>query len=191
MIFLTRAPKSFGLSLNILLFGLSFTLWDFGFVTAAVANATPQKIEAENAWATAVPEVSSNSAAYFKIFNKSNKAVELVGAKSLVAKTIEIHNHIVSESGSPKLKTEKMAKMVRVPTVSIPAQGSMEFKPLGLHLMLIGLTPEFRTAQRNAQAKPEGTFELKLLFSDGTSQVVKAKIRPAQELVSPEHSGHH
>jgi periplasmic copper chaperone A len=110
----------------------------------ATACSTPvapgAKIRVENAWA--IPSAASapshsgmsggetSSAVYFTIVNETNTPDVLLGATSAVAMSTELNE---------TLKVGDVAKMVPAPRVEVPAQGRVEFKPGGLHVMLMGL----------------------------------------------------
>ena len=96
------------------------------------ADSAPIKVE--RAWVQAVPEVSDTTAAYMKIINLSSNPLKVTGASSPAAKTVE-----------PMITTRKthggqeIMGMQSVNELVIPAGGSLELKPGGDHLMIMGL----------------------------------------------------
>lgn len=87
------------------------------------------------------------SSAYLRIVNPGNSALTLESVHSDQVGAIEIHEH---------QNVDGQMRMRRVPTVAVPANGSLSFEPGGLHLML------FRLA---LTGQP---LVLELRFSDGT-----------------------
>lgn len=86
-------------------------------------------ISVESAWSPEAPPVAKVMAGYMKINNSSNKDVQIKSAKSPLFKNVEIH------------RTEKkdgMMSMVKQKNLKIKANGHIELKPGGLHMMLMG-----------------------------------------------------
>jgi copper(I)-binding protein len=67
---------------------------------------------------------------YLKIENRGNDAALLVGAESQVAQELKLHES--KESGG-------IMKMLPRNSVEIPGHGELELKPMGIHLMAMGL----------------------------------------------------
>ena len=112
------------------------------------------------AWARPSIGSAGNSAAYMKLMNHGDAADRLIGAKSDVAKKTEIHTHIMENN---------IAKMRRVEgSIELPAKGNVEFKPGGLHVMLIGL--KSKLAEGDA-------FPLTLVFEKKGEVVVDVKVQ--------------
>lgn len=109
------------------------------------------KISIESAYVSAVPSASENTAGYFTLKNPTGSALRLVKASSPVAGALEFHNH---------LHANGMMKMEQLDSIEIPAKGTVELKPMGLHLMFIGLKKDFATKK---------SALVKLEFSDGSS----------------------
>lgn len=80
-------------------------------------------------WSRATPPGAPTGVAYLEIANKG-PADTIVRLESPVAREVQMHTSY-SEGG--------MMRMRPVATLEIPAQGRVQFKPGGLHLMLIGL----------------------------------------------------
>ncbi len=100
------------------------------------------------------------SAAYLTITAPSGAADALLSASSPAAEMVEIHATSTDGSG--------MTGMDAVSRVDIPAGGSVEFKPGGHHLMLMGLT---------GALTPGSKIELDLVFEHAGRVVVQAEIR--------------
>ena len=123
------------------------------------------------AWARPSIGSTGNSAAYMKVMNHGDAADRLVGVKSEVAKRTEIHTHIMEDN---------VAKMRRVKGgVDVPAKGDVEFKPGGLHVMLIGLKAKLSEGQ---------AFPLTLVFEKRGEVVVDVKIQKSAGKSDESHS---
>lgn len=109
-----------------------------------------ESITIENPIVREVPPVSVATAAFVTLHNASDKDIFLVGAATNIAKTVELHTHTM-ENG--------MMKMREVKNIKIPAKGSVELKPGGLHIMLIDLTKDLTKINE---------VTLKLLYGDGS-----------------------
>ena len=70
------------------------------------------------------------SSAYFQIQNKGTSTDKLVGVTFSRAKEVQIHEM--------KMDMDRMM-MRQINAIEIPANGSVELKPGGYHLMLMGL----------------------------------------------------
>ena len=112
------------------------------------------------AWARPSIGSAGNSAAYMELMNHGDAADRLVDVKSDVARKTEIHTHIMENN---------VAKMRRVEGgVDVPAKGNVEFKPGGLHVMLIGL---------KAKLAEGDAFPLTLVFEKKGEVVVDVKVQ--------------
>ena len=98
-----------------------------------VPDNSPLRIE--KPWIQAVPEVSDTTAAYMRITNLSASPLRLTDAYSPVATTVE-----------PMITTRKAHEgqeimgMQSVKELLIPPGSSLELKPGGDHLMIMGLS---------------------------------------------------
>lgn len=126
-------------------------------------------VTVENPYARAVPPGQPNSAVFMTLKNATAKPRALVEARSTAAKTVELHTH--REEGG-------MMKMVRIDRIDIPAHGSVELKPGGLHVMLINL---------NGALKAGDEVKVDLKFDDGSEEVVVAPVRDIQPPKSMAH----
>ena len=81
-------------------------------------------------WARASAPTARNGAAYLKIEAGSGAKDRLVGARSPVAETVEVHETTV---------TDGIARMRRVPGVGIASDQPVDLAPGGMHIMLMGL----------------------------------------------------
>ncbi len=98
------------------------------FILMSVAEAA-SSIKIENAWSPEAPPVASVMAGYMKINNLSNKNIKIQSAKSNLFKRVEIHLTKI---------TDGMMRMIKQENLNIKANGHIELKSGGLHMMLIG-----------------------------------------------------
>jgi Uncharacterized protein conserved in bacteria len=108
-------------------------------------------------WARAVASPAvKNSAAFLTIENKG-PADRLIGVSGDIANKLELHT-MVREGG--------VMKMREVQAMDIPANGKLELKPGGMHLMLIGLKDGLKDGQKfPLTLKFEKAGEVKLTFT--------------------------
>jgi protein SCO1/2 len=83
----------------------------------------------ESAWARAAGRTGT-SAVYLVIRNHSSQDDALLGARSDVAETVEVHRSFMDQG---------MMRMEPAGRVVVPARGILTLEPGGLHIMLIGL----------------------------------------------------
>lgn len=127
---LRTSGRTRGMGLTVLALLLAWAL--FGCESRAPAS---PRVRAENVWSrpamTMGHEAGSTGVVYLVLVNDGREADRLLGAKTDVAASVELHQTTM-EGG--------MMRMRPVPGgIEIPAGGRVELKPGGLHLMLINL----------------------------------------------------
>jgi copper(I)-binding protein len=145
-----------------------------GLTTTMPAHAEPQghgNITIEKAWARATPGRARNGGAYVSIRN-SDGAERLLSASGDIAERVELHTHLV-EGG--------IMKMRPVEAIDLPANGSVDMKPGGLHIMLMGL---------KAPLKPDDEFELILHFAKAGDVAVEFEVGAVGAMGPGEHGRH-
>ncbi len=101
-------------------------------IEPVLSQSVPVKVE--RAWIQAVPSVSNATAAYMKITNLSANPLKLTGASSPIATRVEPMITTRKEhSGKEVIGMQSVAELI------IPAGNSLELKPGGDHLMVMGL----------------------------------------------------
>ena len=100
-----------------------------------IARADSLPIKIENAWMQAVPPVADTTAAYMKIINLGQGPLRLVGASSPVA--IRVEPMITTRQ---ERNGQEILGMEAVPDLEIAPGATLELKPGGDHLMIMGLT---------------------------------------------------
>ncbi|UYG02665.1 copper chaperone PCu(A)C [Halomonas sp. LR3S48] len=113
----------------------------------------------EEAQVRAVPPGSQATAAFMTLRNPGEREVVLVAAESPAAEAAELHNHV---------NVDGVMQMRQVPQIVVPAGGSAEMAPGGLHMMLIGLTAPLMEGE---------PVEIELRFESGESQRLEAPVR--------------
>ncbi len=110
--------------------------------SAASQSDTESPIVIEGAWSRSTPEMMEGSGiVYMVIRNNGDTADKLVAAKSDVSEVAELHDHQMDDNG--------VMRMRPVPEgyIEIPAQGSVELKSGGLHVMLINLIEPLKAGE--------------------------------------------
>ena len=103
--------------------------------TLSVRGTDDEQVVIKAAWVQEGPPSQKTTAAYMLIENHGADEIELLSARTEIASVVELH----------KMQLENgMMRMRRVDSISIPAGGSVELKPGGYHLMVIGLKKEIR-----------------------------------------------
>jgi periplasmic copper chaperone A len=102
---------------------------------------------------------AGNGAVYVTIRNHGSEADALLSASSDVATTAELHQTI-----------EQDGKMVMrpLPKADVPAGGTLEMKPGGYHIMLLGLKQDL---------KPGETIDVALTFEKAGQMSVEARVK--------------
>ena len=110
---------------------------------SGIAPADDLPIKVENAWLLALPPVAEATAAYMKIKNLGATPLKLIGASSPIATRIE-----------PMITTktvrngQEIMGMEAVAELEIPPLGTLELKPGGNHLMIMGLISHPKEGER-------------------------------------------
>jgi periplasmic copper chaperone A len=101
----------------------------FGFSVQA-QEAKVGSIKVDHAYTRATVPGQQVAGGFMKIENKGNGADQLVSASSPVAGEVQLHEMAMEGS---------VMKMRQVKDIPVPAGGSVELKPGGLHLMFMNI----------------------------------------------------
>ena len=123
----------------------------------------------DHAWARDTGGRTGAGAAYMKIVNEGEQMERLIGATSPAANVVELHTHI---------RDGDIMRMRQVDNIEVGAGQSVDLKPGGLHVMLIGLT---------GPLKEGASFPLTLTFEQAGEVTVEVKVESA----TAGGSGHH
>jgi hypothetical protein len=128
-----------------------------GVLSQAPPKASP--VVVTNAWVREAAVSQPATAAYATLENPTDSPLTFVAADVEGAGVVELHE--MKMSGD-------MMSMVKVASIIVPARGTVDLKPGGLHLMLF---------QRTRAFEPGGTAVITFRFADGTTTVARAEIR--------------
>ena len=109
------------------------------------------------------------SAVYFSLVGGGNRDDRLIAAACEVARRAEIHTHI-EENG--------VYRMRKVDGVDVPAGRTVEFRPGGYHVMLMGLRRPLEKGER---------FDLDLVFEKAGKRTARVVVQAAGAM----KGGHH
>jgi copper(I)-binding protein len=124
-----------------------------------LAGCSPKSLSVENVWSRPANQGGSG-AVYFVIDNPTSQPDLLLSASSDIAENVELHMSMMQEDST--------MTMVHQDSVPIPANGTVEFKPGGLHVMLLNLS---RDLTRGDQ------FQITLNFQNAGDIVLDAEVR--------------
>jgi copper(I)-binding protein len=122
----------------------------------------PQAIsfELHDAWARAVPDSGSTTAAYIRFVNGTSDTVVVSGFSSDDARAVELHQSSIGPTGE--------ASMARRDSLVIAPSHTVVMKPGAYHLMLIGTTHAFTPGQM---------VRIVMHLSDGTIVSTSARVQ--------------
>ncbi len=145
-------------------------------LTAVHAPASAESgLTVSQAWVRLAPATLAVHGGYFTIVNEGADPQELVAASSASYEEVQIHLSSV---------TDGVATMQRLESVEIPAGGTVEFRPGGLHLMLM---------KPKVPLEEGGSVPLTLTFRSGAALDVIAQATakaPGMETGKTGHCGH-
>lgn len=141
--------------------------------SSAWAQPAVSDLSFKDPWIRGSAPGQKNGAGYLVIENTSNQPGALISAQSDRADRIELHT-IVREGN--------VAKMQEVEQIDIPANGSVELKPGGFHVMFIGLTQPF---------KPGENIPVQLNLTGGQTLEVVFEVKPATHMGGTGHGHGH
>ncbi|WP_151669375.1 copper chaperone PCu(A)C [Nitrincola schmidtii] len=136
------------------------------FSSLAFAN---DAITIEEPFARAVPPGQPNSAAFMSLHNSSDADVRIISATSNVSNVTELHTHT---------DVDGVMQMRQIDAIDIPAGGTTELKPGGLHVMLIGL---------NQNLAEGDSVEVTLNFEDGTERLLEVPVKHVMPMMNHQH----
>ena len=128
-------------------------------VISSVYAQTNPPIVISHAWARATPASAANGAVYLTITNHGTADDRLTGASTAVASKAQMHVTL-NENG--------VMKMRPLADVPIKAGGSAQFKPDGMHIMLLGLKHPLKAGD---------TFPLTLTFDKAGAVEIMVKVQ--------------
>jgi copper(I)-binding protein len=127
--------KRMAVMLRVALFGAAVFL--LGGIAAAETYSA-SGLEIGNPWARATPKGAKVGAGYLTITNKGTETERLIGGSAAVASRFEVHA-TVTENG--------VGQMRRVEALEIKPGETVELRPGGMHVMLMGLKQPLQAGQ--------------------------------------------
>ena len=141
--------------------GFSITGLLVAFLIASMSPAPAQNVgglEIQAAWARASLAPRGAGAAYLTIMNRGAATDRLIGARTAISKSAQLHTHIVKDD---------VARMRRVAAIDVAAGSITVLKPGGHHVMLRSL---------KARLEAGRSFALTLVFEKAGEVVVQIKV---------------
>ncbi len=130
------------------------------FLAAPVlAGTAADDIHVMDPWAREVPPNMTTSAGFLTMMNKGTVDHKLVAAESPVTGMVELHTHI-NDNGVMRMRPVK--------EMPVPAGGTTELRPGGLHLMLMQLKRPLKAGEK---------IDITLVFEDGSKKQIQAEVR--------------
>jgi copper(I)-binding protein len=137
---------------------LAVGLLSFSATAAQDKAAQPTvNIQLQNAWVRAMPPSQAMTAAYLTVVNKGAATVDISGATSDIARSVEIHT---------TREVDGYMRMQQLSGFALAPGESLELAPGGTHLMLLGVT---------AMPAPGEAVELCLVVASGDQVCTQAK----------------
>lgn len=144
------------------------------FLSSLAWAADPATVQIEQPWARETPPTVTNGAAYMTLLNRGDQPDRLLGVNGEVAKTIELHSHLM-EGGQMKMRP--------VAAIEVKPGEPTVLKPGGLHIMLIDLKQPLVAGQH---------FPLTLNFEKAGKIPVEVTVtKTAPEPTHPASGAHH
>ena len=112
-----------------------------------------------NAWSRSTPPVAKVGVVYFTLTNDTKKSDRLLKLSTAVAEKVEVHRTEVLDG---------IARMREVAVLHVEAGQAVEFRPGGMHVMLVGLRKPLVAGM---------TYELDLLFEVAGPRKVTVQVR--------------
>ena len=130
--------------------------------TTLVAQAST--VTTKDAWVREAPAGRKVTAIFLTALNSGNAARSIVSGVSDVSDTLELH----------EMKREgEMMRMSPVPSIAVPANGQVELRPGGLHLMLFGLKKPLAAGD---------TVHVTLTLDNGSRVMLNAPVRAMRQM---------
>ena len=132
-------------------------------------------VNIQDAWVRGTVATQKTSGAYMRI--TAAEDLRLIGANSSVAEVTEVHEMTVDND---------VMKMRRIESLDISAGGTVEFKPQGHHIMLMGLKQPLVEGESVA-------LTISFQRADGTTfeRQVDAPVRPLNAKPQSSHAMDH
>ena len=131
-------------------------------LAACAPAASGPKISAEMLWGRSSPMVVDAGAFYVVLKNTGTVADKLIGAKSDACGMVELHETV--DKGGGMMEMQPIAGQM----IEIPAGGSVELKPGGMHVMCMMKKADFAAGTK---------LPLTLVFEKSGEMKLEAEIK--------------
>lgn len=111
-------------------------------IAACSPASTASKIAVENVWGRSSPKVAEAGAFYLSIKNTGAASDKLIGVKSSVCGTAELHETVAGSGGVMEMRP------IAGQVIEIPANGTVDLKPGGMHVMCMMKKADFATGTK-------------------------------------------
>jgi len=130
----------------------------------------------DHPWARPTIGSSKNSAAYMTLSNSGDTTDKLLSVKSNAAEHVALHES--------RMDGEIMRMVPVKDGIEVPPHGAVELKPLGLHVMLVGLRKSLKEGEK---------FPMTLVFAKqgGVNVEVKVEKKPQEKKSGQDMHQHH
>lgn len=139
-------------------------LFVFFITSLVIAQSGKTQISVNDPWIRPAAK-GANSAFFFQLENKSDKADTLIAVKFVHSEVVELHETFK--------KDNDMMGMRSVKFVAIPAKSTVAFKPRDLHIMLIGLAKDVKIGE---------SYDLKLVLKKAGEIKTTAVVRDTPKM---------
>jgi len=137
----------------------SFFVTLFTAILLAACGKASGEMTIHDVWAR--PALAGNNGAvYFVIENGTNSDDALLSATTDIASATEVHMSMADGNGVMSMQMQE--------AVSVPARDQVEFKPGGLHIMLVELTKDLNAGD---------TFTLTLNFEKAGEIALQVEVK--------------
>ena len=106
---------------------------------AAAESYSIGSLQIGNPWARATPKGATVGAGYLTITNNGKEPDRLVGGSAAPASRFEVHTTVVEKG---------VARMRQIPALEIKPGETVELKPGGMHVMMMGLKQPLKQGQK-------------------------------------------
>jgi copper(I)-binding protein len=128
----------------------------FSMFVAVTAVAQANAIRVESPWTRATPPGASTGAGFLTAHNANAQADRLISASSAIAGRTELHEMAMEKD---------VMKMREVKSIPLAANGKLELKPGGYHLMLLQLKAPLKAGDKvpvTLQFEKAGAIKIEL-----------------------------
>ena len=137
-------------------------------------TASEPAITVDGAWAHTSPSMVTMGAAYMDITSAVDDELVGVAVDESIASDAQIHEMVMATENTMSMGSDTTSSMgtgemvmQEVESVAVPADGGVELKPGGYHVMLIDLVKPLETGQ---------TFDVTLTFAKAGDVVVSVTV---------------